>query len=721
MKPKHLLITALALTVFIATTCYATSVKLDDMGVEFHSNGDDSLDIDVGDGFQLDIILTPDENESDVDIKVDVYFDDILVLDGYKEDNVDLEEGVDYTISLDEGDFDSIWDNLFLGYDCGDHEIEVKVYDDVDDEQDTVDLEIEGDEFNTVTITPESPGVDEEITVYVEDEDGDEMDRAYIKIFHLGDDETWDEDDEDTYERTEYDGEATFTLEDEFDPAIGRYLFIVVESSGGGSYCRETTELSLKKELVIGELPQEIRAGEVMELKILDPNDNPVPYADVTVSGQGFSETKSTDGNGYVYFTIEETGGYSILATKTDFDDSLIKHFTVKPRSDMNIEVGPDDALVGEQLTVTVSSSGEAVESAEVRIKKPDGIFESTRRTSSSGVITYIPQAVGVYEIEVSKESYETAVKKHVVSDEFQVQLEGSVLINENIPITVKDHKGNAVKDAIVSIRGVKIAQTDSLGKASFVIESSGTYTVGVSKEGFKEFSREITAEGSLKVELSKSEIGLDETVTITVKDMRDQAIEAEITIDEPDRGSTMETASEFTFAPETAGKHEVRVNRRGYSPCTTEFTVEPYQVKLSSEVSGNYLIVIAKRNNEPVSNLTVSVTPPSSDELFMYTDRNGIARMDLEQLGEKGNFTITLDETNYESDIIVKEITGWGGVDLVGLIMWVLIAFIVILAAAIAFVYLKGKDKLPAKKVGKVPDRRMPGKREGKTRLGKV
>ncbi|MEA1924343.1 MAG: hypothetical protein U9M95_00580, partial [Candidatus Altiarchaeota archaeon] len=240
MKSKHLLITGLVLMVFLATTCYAASVKLDDMEVEFNSNGKDSLEIDVGDGFQLDIILTPDETEDSIDIKVDVYFDDILVLEGYKENNVDLEKDVDYTISLDEGDFESIWDNLFLGYDCGDHEIEVKVYDDVDDEQYTVDLEISGDEFGTVTITPESPGVDEEITVYVKDDDGDEMDRAYIKIFHLGDDEVWDEDDEDNYERTEYDGEAAFTLEDEFDPAIGRYLFIIVESNSGGSYCRET-------------------------------------------------------------------------------------------------------------------------------------------------------------------------------------------------------------------------------------------------------------------------------------------------------------------------------------------------------------------------------------------------------------------------------------------------------------------------------------------------
>ncbi|OYT27507.1 MAG: hypothetical protein B6U97_01365 [Candidatus Altiarchaeales archaeon ex4484_96] len=719
MKLKNLSVTTLILVYMMACSCTA-DIDVGGITVTFDGS-DDDIKIDPGEGFDLIIELEDPEENDTVDIKVDVLFDNILVLDEYNLDNVDLVEDEECTIELDDGDFDDIWKDLFLGYDCGSHDIKVRIYDEVKEETDSVDLEIEGDEFKRVAFDPEEPSVDEEITIYVEDEDGDGLDRAYIRIYNLGDDESWDEDDEDSYERTDYGGEATFTLEDDFDPAIGRYLFIIVESISGGSYCRVTKELSMKKELVIDGLPSEAKAGDEIELQVLDSNNNPIAYADVTVSGSGFSDTKSTNADGYVYFTLTETGSFSVVATKTDYEDSVIKHFEIKPRSDLDIDIKPDDALVGVKLTITISSKGNEVEDAEVKIKKPDGSFESTKRTSSDGEIEYTPQTVGVYEIEVTKSGYQKTTKKHTVLNEFDVSLSAQVLINEENTITVKDHRGNNVAEAIISVKGTKVAETDSSGKASFIIESAGTYTIGVSKEGFKDYSVDVKAEGSLSVEVSETKIDLDDYVTIYVKDMKDQPIEAELTILTPNGTSTIETSSEMEYTPDTAGKYEVTARKKGYSPSTTEFSVSPYMVTLSSEVVGNYLVVTATRNKEPLSNITVSVTPPESESFFMYTDVNGNAKLDLAQLGEKGNFTISLDEVNYESEIIVKEVTGWGGIDLINLIMWVLLAAIVILAAAVVLVYLKGKGKPGERKEKALTERYKPEKPQGKTRLGRL
>lgn len=642
-----------------------------------------------------------------------------MVYDDERE--IDFEEGVDKIIKIKSTEFEDIWDDLYLGYKCKDYQdVEVEVSgDDVDSKySDDAELSIDGKEFETVKMTPEEPDIDDEIKIYVEDRHGDPLEYAYIRIYNLGDDDEWDEDDKYHYERTDVDGEAIFTLKDEFEQVIGKYIIVVVESKSGGDYCRWTRTFTVKRKLTISEIPADIRAGEEIKVRVVDSNNNSVAYADVTISGAGgFRITDSTDTNGYAYLTVNNTGSFSMVATKEGYEDSDIKNFDVKPRSGLNIEIKPEDKIVNNEITIGVTSNGKAIENADVKIKKPDGTFESTKKTSSNGEVKYIPNIVGVYEVEVSKETYEKTTKKFIALNKFTVTIPDYALINENIPIIVNDQSGKPVRNAIISINGKSVGNTDINGKKSFKIDKVGKYTIGVTKDGFKEFSKEIIVKGILSVELSKKEINLGEKIKISVKDINNKSIEADITIDRPDGKKVKKKGIEYIFRPEIAGDYKVVISREGYSSSTLTFKVLPYRVDIKADVVDDYLVITVKRNGTGVENLSISVVTPKSEELIMYTDDKGTARLDLDDLNERGNFTISVADVNYESDIIVRDIEAWGGLDLLSIFLIILILLIIILSIGIVFVYIRGKG-IGTSKVEK-PKTTL--KRSKKNRLSKV
>ncbi|MCK4491621.1 MAG: hypothetical protein KAU03_03295, partial [Candidatus Altiarchaeales archaeon] len=236
MKSRILGVGVLIFTLMFFSLGVSADVGLHDIDVSVPSR------IDVGDDFNVEITLKDPDDTKTVNVDVVIRFDDIVVYDDTVE-NIDLEENTDYeyiTINSEDFDYKYKWARNFMGYDCGDHTVEVEVSGDVSKESSDDDIEIDDDHvFDTVEITPENPGLEDEIIIYVEDDDGGELEDAYVRITYLGDEEdsVWEKNDDYWRDETDNDGEVEVTLSDEFDDdAFGRYQIDVLEVNGGSGW-----------------------------------------------------------------------------------------------------------------------------------------------------------------------------------------------------------------------------------------------------------------------------------------------------------------------------------------------------------------------------------------------------------------------------------------------------------------------------------------------------
>jgi len=183
-------------------------VRLSDTG-DF-GDGDDELDVEVGDEFYVHIKLRdPEENETNLDIDIEIIIDSVKVYDD-REKNINLIEGEPYVIEIRSKDFEDIWDDNHMDYECGRRRVKVIVSGDMDKESDDdAEIDIDGDDGKLrVSIDPDKPSADSKIKVTVKDEDNDELEDITVKFTHLGDDDKWDDDDDYWDDETDRDGEV---------------------------------------------------------------------------------------------------------------------------------------------------------------------------------------------------------------------------------------------------------------------------------------------------------------------------------------------------------------------------------------------------------------------------------------------------------------------------------------------------------------------------------
>ena len=161
---------------------------------------------------------------------------------------------------------------------------------------------------------------------------------------------------------------------------------------------------------------------------------------------------------------------------------------------------------------------------------------------------------------------------------------------------TVKDSLGAAVEGATVTLDG-KTTTTDVNGIFSFTDIGPGSYTLNVSKSGFKSYSASIEVKAGETTEVSVTLEYLKGTVAGVVKDQTGLPIEgAAVTLDSS--SASTDASGKFTFTDVEAGNYTLTVSKAGYSTNTTIFTLaagesKSFTIILSSKVLSFEKIVL--------------------------------------------------------------------------------------------------------------------------------
>lgn len=705
MISRILWISFLALSIlgfFMHTSCAVEDFAIS-MEIELSE-----YEINAGDRFDVIINITNEEDDGieNADIEITISADGTVVHHDIERD-VDIPENSSKIVTIESDDFkteddERIWQEALMAYKCGSTDIRVTVSGDVESDSDSETLDIEGEKLY-VGMEPENPTSGSSIDVTVEDKDGDLLDNIYVRIVQL-EDNKWDVGDVEREKKTN-NGITTFDQLDEDlrfkeDP-YGKYQLDAWEDD----YCLYSKTFEISNKLRITEFPENPYTGEEIKVKILDKEDNRVEGARVAISGaSGLVGTYNSDSSGYAEFSIKNTGTYTLLATKTGYEDSDPVSITVRDRKGMDVKIEPIKQAIGRDVLITVSSNENPIEGAEITIKKPDGSKDSLS-ASSAGKVIYKPGMAGVYDITVKKEGYETTTSSFTAMNFFNVSVPGELKLHEEITILLEDQNGKSVGGASVDVVGSTIGgTTDSMGRFTFMLEKAGEYVLSIKKVGFEDFSKKMMVYGSLRVDINPEVADLGDSIRITVSDEKGVSIEANMAIKKPDGKVEDIRGSSHTLVSILAGSYNVTASKDYYTSSTAGFVVNPYPLELNVWLSGSDLMVKATKNNDPIGNVSISVLTPDGKEVLLRTDDRGIARFDTKEVNQTGTFTISSVDLNYEKKTITKEMNGAGS----GLLPLILLVVVIVFSALLIFFifyvsHKKSKSSaLPEKKTKK-------------------
>ncbi len=697
MNPK--IYVAVFVVLLFGMTLNTVSATVDITGIDVTLStsvgdmGDNSLEIDPGDTFYVHTKLkSPGKNERGVSVNLEISVNGVKVYD--EDEKVDVVADSDYTITVSSDDFSykDEWDNNLMNYYCkSNHRVEVKVSGGVSKETDRADLDITGDRLR-VSISPENPTADDKIKVTVKDDDDDELEDITVRFTNLGDDDTWDRNDESWDDKTDDDGRVDVTLSQRSQFDDDPYRIYQLDVWGKGmNYCKYTTTFDARRSLKIGEpSPISPKAGQQIKVRITYGAEKGVSGVTLTVTGpNNYRSLGTTDSFGYATITPGSAGTYNVIASKEGYINSEIKPIVVAARNAIGLSIVPRDQETGKSIVISaIGSNGSAITGAKITITKPDGSFESFT-TQSDGRIIYSPYSAGAYKIKAEEQSYNPTEDEFNVHNSFNIILPEDLRINTDITITVKNQADNPVGGAGISIGGTTITGiTDSGGKFTFRVQEPKDYVIVVKKEGYADLTRVMTTKGIMSLSLSAAEMDLDGSVGISVVDNLGNKITAEITAIKPD--GTKEVIGE-TYTPTIAGNYEISASKAGYTTVTEKLNVRLRPIILDSRISGNNLVVQAQSKGNPVSNIALSVKT-GQETMKIFTDNEGSAKLDLTGLNVTGNLIVTVEEQNYERKTIVQKVGKLGGLNYPAVIG--IIAILILLIIALISVGRKKKGK---------------------------
>ncbi|RLG20078.1 hypothetical protein DRN77_08110 [Methanosarcinales archaeon] len=255
---------------------------------------------------------------------------------------------------------------------------------------------------------------------------------------------------------------------------------------------------------------------------------SPVEGAEVTFEGQNLG---LTDSNGEVRFTSEESGTFTVTATKKDYDSASedVRILTEEEAEEeaqkdkLTIEM-PDKVNPGDDVVIKVTSDGDAIEGAAITWDDDD-----IGKTDDTGTLTYTTDEPGTYTVTASKDNYLNASGKiTVVLPSAKFELSDLTLPEEEVPagkrfkvtvdvtntgdlegtyhaeLTIDDGNGTVVTAGSENVT-LDVGETKTI-EFTPKIAKAGTYTVAIGTES-----------GELSVKPTKSKTTLIATILIVL------------------------------------------------------------------------------------------------------------------------------------------------------------------------------------------------------------
>lgn len=304
-----------------------------------------------------------------------------------------------------------------------------------------------------ITINPQKPVVGEPVTIKVESA-GMPLEEAVLTV-------TAPDNSFDAY-TTAASGSIIYT-----PSAIGKYSVIVEKER------HQTTDKSFesKNKLEIDVSPLNPTVGELVVLTVKNQQGSTVGDVALTINEEAKG---STDAAGVYATKFMEAQVYTIEASKTEtlyWGD--VENLTVS--GSLNIALTPDEVEIGDAVKIVVSDNAGAPLTAKLSVAKPDGSTEALESNS------YTPSEAGEHTVSASKEGYQEATQKLLVSPH-PVDME-YVIDGETLRIILSS-RGEPLPNINVKMTSPYQSEstTDSDGAVILTITGSGDYVFEVNK-----------------------------------------------------------------------------------------------------------------------------------------------------------------------------------------------------------------------------------------------
>jgi hypothetical protein len=287
-----------------------------------------------------------------------------------------------------------------------------------------------------------------------------------------------------------------------------------------------------------------------------------VPNANVKITSENETETKKTDSNGVVSFTVKAHTLYDLAITTPNY----------QARSPPPIEIVAENKDVQYWLLrndrfsfVVTDKTSNPVPNAEVYL---NSVLKGT--TDTRGILVLPLERDSSYVIEVKKSGYQSFMERRTISGEEALVAIQLAKVPLGAFVSVFDENKNPVKDAAVSLDTVLAGHTDQYGRYVFGSITAGTYQLEVRKDGYVIMNKTIsvTKQGDdFIIELPYEQVDL----TVYVRDKDQKVIpDAKIELNSRNIGTTDENGQVVTGLKFNT-LYNISASKEGYQPVITQ------------------------------------------------------------------------------------------------------------------------------------------------------
>ena len=381
-----------------------------------------------------------------------------------------------------------------------------------------------------------------------------------------------------------------------------------------------------------------------LEVRVIDPQGNPVAAAAVHASGPTVAD-KQSDAAGQAQFEDLIPGGYTLLAQKQGFRDGTTQVPVLPGAALDGPPAAPASAVVQLQaatgdLRVNVKDpAGNDLQGARVIVQDSSGSAVGNALTAADGSITFPGLAAGSYSVGVSATGFTgQSVAAQVLPGQINPVQVTLAVATGNLTVRVVDNLGGPLAGASVSVTPATGAappaqNTNAQGVATFANLEVGTAQISVLLSGFS------TGAGSaIIVATSTATATITLTATTSTLDVHvtnsaggGDLAGAQVALTGPSGSFTANTAAggiaSFTALP--AGSYTAAVTLLDFAPGSGTTNVRINQnnlltVALTASV-GSLEIHVRDNLSAAVPGATVTLTPPSlSPPPSLDTDSQG-------------------------------------------------------------------------------------------------
>ena len=421
-----------------------------------------------------------------------------------------------------------------------------------------------------------------------------------------------------------------------------------------------------------------------------DSDSTHIPKVSMSIQQEkgNFSETFSSDGNGWYEVTLPEGGTYNIRAEKDGYEDFEV-NLSVQEGKTTTYHVRMTESSGGDTTEVSgyvfeKESRGTPIENAEITITGKSGNDTYTAYSDRNGYYEQELEEGDNYTLTAEKEGYTSETKHQYIADgesaEVNFHLEKESGSEKTIlkGYTKEDQNSTHIPHVWISVSQGNYSETtesDKDGYYEFELEEGGTYHVQAEKDGYEDHESNVSVEEGKEttyhIRMTESSGG-DKTMVsgyVYEKESRGTPIEnAEITITGHSANETYTTYTDRNghYEKELGGgdNYTLTAEKEGYTSETkyqyiAEGESEEVNFHLEKE-SGSEKTTLKgytkeKTNSTHIPKVWIRVSKGNYSEP-MYSDDNGYYEFELE---EGGTYHIRAEKDgyeDYESNVSVEE-----------------------------------------------------------------